>query len=189
MTAEDPLVSIRNARGLFEDARRRAAAADYTPRLDVDAVLAEFDTIEAAVTDTSEEELQTLAANAERLGRLRAYVYPAAELQIEGKTAFADLTQWGVPPTVLNTIQSDLLVALGTPLDAPDTGRARAALRALYEAYDYWAYYVDEYAEYMQRLAWWLLGLEAVALVFALNRFLYGDVVLGFLGAGVCGRW
>ena len=187
VTEQDTLVSIRDARGLFEDARRRAAAAEYTPKLDVDAVLAEFDALEAAVTDASEEELQTLAANAERLGRLRAYVYPNAELQIEGKTAFADLSQWGVPPAVLNTIQSDLLVTLGTPLDAPDTGRARAALRALYEAYDSWAYYVDEYAEYMQRLAGWLLGLEAVALVVTLNRFLYGDVILGFLGAGVCG--
>jgi len=87
------LAQVRDMRANFEDAVRRAGAAGTTTALDVQKVLSDFDALEAEVESASEDEIETLTDKAERLERLRAYVYPPAEVQFEGKTAFADLRQ------------------------------------------------------------------------------------------------
>lgn len=183
-TARDETRSnIRASRASFEDAVKRAGASGYTTGIDIEATLAEFTSIEVEVADTPAEELETLEDKADRLARLRAYVYPPEEIVFEGRSALADLSQWGVPQPILAALSNDT----GRYLADTDQKVARGALRSLFGAYDYWAWYVDWYAEFMERVAWYLLGCEALALFVTLNRLVAGDVILGFVFAGVCG--
>jgi len=148
-TPEETLAEIRTLRASFEDTVRRAEAAGETPILNTDKVLREFSVIEAEVEGATEDDLDMLEDRAERLELLRAYVLPREEIALEGKTAFADLSQWGVPPGILATLKADTLELLSDK----DEKVARGALRALYAEYDYWSWYVDWFAGFMQTIA------------------------------------
>lgn len=179
----ETLASVRDCRANFEDAVRRALAAGAKPALEAAMVIEDFERIEAEVALAPMSELETLEDKAERLERLRAYVYPPEEIVIEGKSAFSDLSQWGIPSPVLATLQQDVMPLLSDK----NPNLARGALRSLYAAYDYWAWYVDWHAAYMERMAWFLIAFEIAFLAFTIWRFVSGDVILGCIGAGVCG--
>jgi hypothetical protein len=151
---QDALTTVHEARARFEDAVRRALAAGATsPAGLVEAVHSDFTAIESELRHASPDAFESLTDRADRLSRLRAYVYPREEIHLAGQ----------------------------------DEHRARGALRSLYDAYDYWGWYVDWYADFMRLVAWWLIGLEALALLVMVNRFVCGDIILGFVTAGVAG--
>jgi len=180
---EETLANIRSLRVGFEEAIKRAEAAREQSALDTREVLKEFSVIETAVADATDDDLEVLEDKAERLERLRAYVVPRAEIALEGKGAFADLSQWNVPAEILSTLRANTLELLSDS----DEKVARGALRALYAEYDYWAWYVDWFADFMQTTAIYLLAAEFLTLAFAVYRFVSGDVILGFIAAGACG--
>lgn len=179
----EALASVRDLRANFEDALKRAAAAGSKPALDVPHVLADFAAVETEIMQTPADELESLLDKAARLERLRAYVYPPEEIVLEGRSVLSDLTQWGVPASVLTTLQAELVGLLSSI----NLNVARGALRSLFNEYDYWAWYVDWYAAFMEKVAWTLLILEGLTLALALNRFISGDVLIGFIAAGACG--
>lgn len=180
---DEALTTVEDHRANFEDAMQRAEATGSTTRLNVDTVRQGFEHLKTAIATAGVDDLETLTDSAERLERLRAYVYPGDEVAIEGRSALADLEQWGIPAPIVGALRRDVEKLLTDS----NVNVARGALRSLFGAYDYWAWYVDWYAGFMERVAWWLLGLEAVALVLALSRLLYGDVILGVILASVCG--
>jgi hypothetical protein len=181
---QDALTTVHEARARFEDAVRRALAAGATsPAGLVEAVHSDFTAIESELRHASPDAFESLTDRADRLSRLRAYVYPREEIDLEGRSLFADLSQWGVPAAILTEMQRDSLGHLA----GQDEHLARGALRSLYDAYDYWGWYVDWYADFMRLVAWWLIGLEALALLVMVNRFVCGDIILGFVTAGVAG--
>jgi hypothetical protein len=181
--SRESLASVQDMRMNFETSLQRAIAAGSTPLLDTTAVLAQFAKIEHDIHRAPIEDLESLEDRAERLERLRAYVLAPNEILLEGKYVLSVLSQWAVPPAVLDKLQSTLL----EPLASQDVATARAALHTLYRDYDYWSWYVDRFSEFMERTAWVLLISEAIALIAAINRLVTGDVILGMVGAGVCG--
>ena len=124
---EETLANIRSLRVSFEDAIKRAEAAREQSALDTREVLTEFSVIENAVANATDDDLEVLEEKAERLERLRAYVVPKEEIALEGKNAFADLSQWSVPADILSTLKADTLALLSDSNEKV----ARGALRAL----------------------------------------------------------
>ncbi len=178
------LASIHRDRASFDEAVKQAQGAGSAYRQEfVAEVLQAFDKIESALDSASESEIEGLVDRAESLSRLRAYVYPPEELMLQGKSALADMSEWSVPPTVLKSLQDDVLLVVS----GPEIAAARAGLYMLFEDYDYWNWYVDWYDDFMSRTALWLVGLLVLLLLGAVASFHYQQVVLGLICAGGCG--
>jgi hypothetical protein len=175
------LANIHRDRASFDEAVKQANAAGSTCRQEFVAdVLKEFDKIESALDSASASEIEELVDRAESLSRLRAYVYPPEELTLQAKSALADMSEWSVPPTVLTTLQDDVLPVVS----GPEIAAARAGLYTLFEDYDYWNWYVDWYDDFMSGTALWLVGLLVLLLLGAVVSLHYQQVVLGLICAG-----
>ena len=144
----ETLSAIRGQQLAFEAMVQRAnIAGEASDNELVKDVLARIKGIEHQATEEQDfEELESLVRDAEQQGQLRAYICPAEEVSDEGKLSIDRLQEWDVPKAVV----SDLRNTLGAKLNNADLNVARSALRAVFDEYDSWAKYTDDYDEKME---------------------------------------
>ncbi|HUQ08028.1 MAG TPA: hypothetical protein VM261_36280 [Kofleriaceae bacterium] len=172
----------------FNEGVKRAEGSDPSSianRTDfIKGVRSDFETLLAKVSADNDAEVnQILEDSAEELERLRAYIIPTNEILADGQTKLADMYEWGVPSTVLDKLTEETVPMLkGT-----NNARARAALRTVYENYDYWDDYVEEHAIWMRFAGGLMLALMLVSLTGAVMLVHVGHVYSGAFCGGVAG--
>jgi hypothetical protein len=172
----------------FNECVKRAEGSDpssIATRTDfIRGVRSDFATLlEKVSADNDTEVNEILEDSAEELERLRAYIIPTNEILADGQTKLADMYEWGVPSTVLDKLAEETVPMLkGT-----NNARARAALRTVYENYDYWDDYVEEHAIWMRFAGGLMLTLMLVSLTGAVMLVHSGHVYSGAFCGGVAG--
>jgi hypothetical protein len=102
--------NIRSDRDSFEAAVMQAEGSGsvFSQAL-VTNVRSEFREIEQRLAETNEDEIEELEEKAEQLGRLRAYLYSAEEVKIQGTAAIAEMEdEWHVPSSALRGVNDSL---------------------------------------------------------------------------------
>lgn len=173
-TALDSMASRAVAAGAKHDANVVESA-----RARITVLLAQVDAAETA------EHLGSLVDQAEEAGRVSAYICPPSELVFEGENAVATLEEWGLPAAVVSRLRTGLV----SKLSDNDPAVARGALHVIFEEYDAWQRYIDDYNEEMQLAAYRLMfSIAALTLLSAFLLYMH-QVVWGLLtagGAGAC---
>ena len=135
----------------------------------------------ASVTD---DHLEELVDEAQSLAQLRAYLCPIVEVATEGISAIALMEEWGVPAPAIVALRQSVIADLKNE----DAKVSRGALRSVFEEFDSWSDYSDDYVGTISRVTWVLLiailGLSSAALVTL--RFPKA-AVFGLLIAGCAG--
>lgn len=133
---------------LAEIQRNRVNYADMAARATAGAppaaagVIARFHQLEAdARATTDEEQLDVLVEESETLAQRRAFICPEKHITLEAKSHLATLADWGVPARIIESLKETAAPAL----DVKDVGAARGALHVIFEEYDTWSSYVDDY--------------------------------------------
>jgi hypothetical protein len=135
---------------------------------------------------TSTDDLDDLIDDAEQQGQMRAYICPVAEIPDEGRMAIDVIEEWNVPKAVITRLRNSLGQKLEKAEAQPEL--ARGALRALFEEYDSWASYTDDYEVTMQRCTRWLFGATIALPILALVTFHWtASFLIGILCAGGAG--
>ena len=175
------VADIHNERLEFEEMVRRCEFVGAAHGNAAEDVRRRLETLEGQAAKATASELEGLVDEAEALGEERAYFCPVAEIETEGLFAIEVIEEWGV--TVKGLHESIL-----PKLRDSDLTVARGALRALYEEFDSWSRYVDDYNKTMQRSAWVLLVATAVLLLLGILTLSFPrTVVIGLLAAGAAG--
>jgi hypothetical protein len=165
--------------------RAVAAGAKYDANV-IDAARTQLEVL-LAHTDGADtkEHLDSLVERAQAAARVSAYVCPPTEVTFEGEDTVATLEEWGVPSGVISRFRTSLV----SKLTDKDPAVARGALHAIFEEYDAWERYIDDYNEEMHLAAFRLMF--AIVGLTLLSAFLIwkGQVVWGLFtagGAGAC---
>jgi hypothetical protein len=184
-TAE-AMASIIASRSAFEEAVKRADAvgSKYSQTM-VDDVRTSFADIAARIEAAPQAERLNLVDSAEELSRLRAYVLPKQEILIEGRLRLGDMTDWSVPGNVTDRLALETIPLLSST----DETVARAALRTLYENYDYWDWYTDVHSTSMRLAAAILLALLLLSLTSAVILLHFAHPYSGLFCAGAAGAF
>jgi hypothetical protein len=157
----EALAAIERNRVAYEDMAWREARPKAPPSDDPSLKRFQDLSTEAGKT-TDSEALDALVEEAEALGQRRAYLCPAAEITTEAKSHLYSLADWGVPQKKLDSLTDAAGPALKTPLKDEDVPAARGALHVIFEEYDAWASYIDEYNANTSFWASTFLGIIAV---------------------------
>ena len=181
----EALSAIRGERSKFDTMAARAKINGLAPEefaAEVRERLNEFERKAGEVI--TEGELEDLVDDAEWQGQLRAYLCPPAEIADEGRLALDVMEEWGVPGATVNKLRE----SLGRHVADMNEGIARSSLRAIFEEFDSWWSYVDDYQKTMSRSAKVLMSLIAGLsfLAIALLHF-PRTLLLGLLLAGAAG--
>ncbi len=178
------LSEIRGTKSTLEAMVKRAEINGSVPDEYVRDIQRRLEAVEGKATRAGLDELDDLVDEADSLGQLRAYFCPDTEIPAEARLLINVVEEWGAPRPAIAKLR-DLL---DRKFDDPDPKVRRGALRALYEEYDDWAEYTDDYNEtmnrYTQYLLWAIGGLLLLAILF-LN--FPRTVLLGLLLAGGVG--
>ena len=162
---ESTLSDIRGERLAFEGMAQRARIAGESPDdtfvADVLGRLADVE--RRANEETSTDELDKLAKDAETQGQLRAYLCPSAEIRNEGTLAIDLMEEWNVPKTNIDRLRR--LVEPQLQNADIDAKRGRSALRDIFDESDSWRTYTADYEDDMQGFARWWLAVPSVALL------------------------
>lgn len=138
-----------------------------------------------AEQETELEKLDMLEEEAQKQGRLRAYLCPIKEAHHEGTLMIDLMAEWYVPDAVIRRLRELLESSLRNGTDAKVV---RGALRAIYHEYDTWEEYIEGYEEAMFRTTAKLVGATAVCLALGMGCLLFGPWVLsGIVFAGAAG--
>jgi hypothetical protein len=170
--------------------QRASATGTELPAALIDNVRKQFDAIDQELAGIDEQDpvdceakLSALVVRAEELERLRAYVMPREEILIEGLSRLSDMSNWSVPQSVIDQLQREVM----PQLRSANLVEARGALRALYEVYDYWDWWVEEHSRTMRIASRVMLGLLVAFLTGAVFLLHYGHVYSGIFCAGTSG--
>jgi hypothetical protein len=169
------LVEIYDQQHEIDEMVQRAAACgdpvDETLLSDVRAKLAAIND-RANAAELTAEELRALELDARYQGQLSAYFCPQREVADEGSLCIDELEEWSVPSAVISKLRSTLGDKISRANE--DLATARSALRALFEEYDSWDGYTDDYESTMDKIALWLLIGVAVSLPCSIARACWG---------------
>ena len=153
----ETLFDIRREQRLFEVMVQRAQLAgelpDATVLATVRARLTEIE--EKAGSEINENEFYYLLGAAEQQSQLRAYICPFTEILNEGNMYIDRIEEWNVPRLVITKLRN----TLGKNLAGAEPHAARSALRAIFEEYDSWYSYTDDYDDKMKTYTQWLFGI------------------------------
>lgn len=137
----EALADIERNRIAYEDMAWRARAADPAAVLDATDIAQFAQLTISAQRTTDSDALDALVEEADALAQRRAYLVPAKEISTEARSHLSSLIDWGVPAK-----KFDALKEVAAPaLDGRDEGASRGALHVIFEEYDAWSSYIDEY--------------------------------------------
>lgn len=142
-----------------------------------------FTILRNRLTQSTTSDLDQITSEAAALSRLRAYLYPASEIPLQGASALSTMEQWGLPELALNPIRKQIV----TELTNPDLTKARAALYSLFKEYDEWSDYLDDYNHNMSMLSGWMAALIIALLPSSIYLLSTGYLKLGVCVAGLSG--
>jgi hypothetical protein len=179
------LSAIREQRSLFEAMARRAQIGGFSPEGGPTDLRERFVEVERLAAEaTVIDELDDLIDDAESTGQLRAYLCPLPEIVDEGTLAIDVMVEWGVPGGAIARLRD----SLGKKLEDKDGAVARGALRAIFEEFDSWSNYIDEYNDDMKRFARVLTAVILVSSLVAIVILNYDFfLLLGLFLGGVAG--
>lgn len=166
----ETLADIERNRVAYQDMAWRAAQATpgSAPDTSLDAKFEQLRTDAGKTTDG--DTLEALVEEAETLGQRRAYLCPEKEITVEARSHLSSLVDWGVPPKKMDSLKEAAAPALETPLKDP--AAARGALHVIFEEYDAWSSYIDEYNSKTSFWAWIFLAIIIVLSTAALYLML-----------------
>jgi len=175
------IADIRKERLEFEEMVSRCEFAGATTGSAAEDILRRLEALDGQATKATASELGGLVDEAEALGEQRAYFCPVAEIETEGLFAAEVIEEWGVP---VKGLRESILPKLRDP----DLTVARGALRAVYEEFDSWSRYADDYKQATQRSTWVLVGATGLLLLLGILMLSFPrTVVIGLLAAGAAG--
>lgn len=187
---EAQLAEMRGYRATYVSVVEKARALKDAPdEALVKRALDIFDNLEEEfLAATTDEARKNIVERAEEVEQSRAYIQPESELVVEANTLAADMTDWGVPEPMLQSIERDLLSIIKLPADKTRLAEKRSALNKLYQCYDAWSDHVTTYERWATRTAWvlgCLLVAGAVGCIIAIaeKKPLHAFTVAGFTGA------
>jgi hypothetical protein len=188
----EAIASIHKQQQEVREMLQRAKACGETPDAQFVAQivqrLVEIEQSAASPTATADG-LDVLVQDAEYQGQLSAYICPQREIPDEGALCLDEIEEWNVPKAVVDKLRS----SLGTKIAASDqdVGSARSALRALFEEYDSWSNYADNYVDTMNGFALWLIAGTGLALLSAIViiQLLPPAFIGGLAAAGLAGSF
>jgi hypothetical protein len=169
----------------FIEAQRQADVANgsYNNAF-IASVLNDFEKLKDTSKSANIEETDGLLERSCDLKRLRAYVLPRHEIQLQGKSVLSELSEWSVPSSIIKSLQDDI----SPTLNNCDICQARAALYRFFDESDYWSSYIDWFSKFMRRIAGILMGLMLLCLIGSFFCLLNGKgATEGFILAGACG--
>ena len=174
---------IRGERATFETMVKRAQINGAVTDESIKAVPHRFEEVERKAREAkSIEELDDLVDDAKSLGQLRAYICPPAEVADEGTLTIDVMEEWGVPRETIGKLRA----SVGQKVGSKDVTVTRGALRAIFEEFDSWSAYIEDYEEVMQRSAkilLWVIGGLSLLAILALHFPKIALVGLLFAGA------
>jgi hypothetical protein len=185
----ETLSDIRGERLSIEVMAQRAQQAGETPDAEflknVYKHLAEIE--QKANNETDREELENLSGDAEQQGQLRAYICARGEIFLEGSMSIDRMEEWKVPRAVITNLRSLVVKHLQTA--NTKTEDARSALRAIFQEYDSWANYTDDYEDELKKFTRGLSVATFVTLVISIAIVVWWPSFVAFavLFAGAAG--
>jgi hypothetical protein len=184
-TRNQALNAILSDEATFIEAERQARVAGCNYDIDfANSIKADFNQLKNDINSAQMDAMDGLVERSRDLKRLRAYVLPAHEIEIQGKSVFAELNEWSVPSSVLNTLKDDILPTLNNK----DIYQARTALYNVFDNSDYWSGYIDWFAQFMRYVAGILMFLMLSCLIGSFFFLLNGKgATKGFILAGASG--
>jgi len=186
---QETLISINEQKLGYDEMMQRADNAGEPPDEEsVRPVLDRFASIEqrARAQDTTIDELDSLLIQAKHQNRFKASICPKAELADEGSFLIDEMEEWNLPTATIARLRT--LHAKKIEVDDQTPGSARGALRLLYEEYESWATYTDDYEETMDRYTRWLFGAMGLALALAIVGIRYTPTLIpALLMGGIAG--
>jgi hypothetical protein len=142
----------------------------------------------AASKDVTAKELEELEQDAQFQSQLSAYICPRREVVYEGSLYLDQMEEWNLPKGVVAKLRATLGKKIG--LADEDIESARSALRALFDEYDSWSDYTDDYEKTMSRYALWLVSGTVLALPAAIIAVHFAVMVpVAMLVAGLAGSF
>src|SRR5712691_1404901 len=182
---QEVLLAVKLERSIVAAMVLRAKFNNGDIPASINDVQKEFTDVEQKVaTATRKDELDDLGEEAESLGQNRAYICPPNEIADEGSLRIDVMDEWGVPGATINQLRQ----SLGRKIEGKDTATARSALRAIFEEFDSWSRYFDDYHESMWRYTRWIfvaIGVLTAAVMLSIH---WPQLTLGALFlAGVVG--
>jgi hypothetical protein len=179
------LAEAQGYQATFHEAVERARAAGAVDEAFSDRIEAQFQELEKQIRATSEQDiLDNLCDRAEELERLRAYVLPEQEILLQAHTSLIDMRDWGVPPQILRSIETDLIVPMHQKNGLPTK---RAALHKLFDFYDSWEYQVTSYDSWIVVRTRRLTVFLAFAVVASIVGVALGSGLAAFIAGGLTG--
>lgn len=131
---------------------------------------------------------EDLAAQAQSLARLRAYILPAAETVAESQQVLASLTEWRVPTATLAEVERAVHVILTSAHESQSKlAVARAELGRLLHVQDQWRSYINWYFRQLSGAVALLLPLTILGIIGAVLLGRAGHLTAAFLLAGASG--
>jgi hypothetical protein len=154
----DALLCLRETRVGFEAMMVRANSADEVPN---PAIVSHFTSAtndcERLIKQSSDSrELERLAREVRKHGRLRAYICPQSEVAMEANLILELMQDWGVPPASLEYLRTLLKGAVQVQAQNPST--ARAVLYTILRQEADWNKYTDDYEKHLLLATWGLVG-------------------------------
>jgi len=165
---EEVLSRIHGERLAFETMMQRAQATgeviDTEFAQNVLTLIADYE--QKARQEISIDNLDDLSDDAEEKGQLRAYICPAEEVRGEGHLSIDRIEEWNVPKIVISRLRD----SQGKAIDNADKNikSARGALLKIFQEYDSWSSYTDEYEETMLKCTYLILLTIVVLLLAAI---------------------
>jgi hypothetical protein len=140
-----------------------------------------------ANNETDVDELENLSMDAEQQGQLRAYTCPRGKIFLEGSMSIDRMEEWKVPRAVITNLRGLVVKHLQTA--NTKTEDARSALRAIFQEYDSWANYTDDYEDTLKKFTRGLSVVTLVTLLIAITIVVWWPsfVAFGVLFAGAAG--
>lgn len=181
---QDALAEIREAQSGFEQMIKRAEATGTHLTVSLKDIPGRLEKIEMEATQASGDKLDDLVEQAKSLAQLRAYLCPPSEILAEGRSLIAMMKEWGVPDAIVAKLHTELVLKLA----ASDSTAGQGALRAVFDEFDSWDYYVDDYYSTMKRSAYVLSAAIAILLPVAIFLLHFPEGVhYGLIVASVAG--
>lgn len=140
--------------------------------------------IDKAKAESDAGLIEELTSQAETQSQMRAYACPETEIVQEGLGYISVIEEYNIPREII----SHLKASLGERLKSADKKIARSALFTIYEEFDSWDAYTDDFQNAMELATYWLFGVTILSLIVAIFVIQFDwSVLFGIMFAGAAG--
>lgn len=144
---KDAIAAIARSCAAYEDMLTRATWSGQAIPSDAASRKEGFDKLKTEAEGADGDRLEQLVEEAEGYAQQRAYFCPINEIASEAKSCLFSILDWGVPSTSLESLKNATASAMTvtSKSSADEIATARGALHVIYEEFDAWDVYMDQY--------------------------------------------